>query len=626
MKLFNIIARCSFVSIALIATAYAEPYATVTVDLSSAYSIEGIDKFERKKFINMHSSQSEGEWESDEMRRSFLRGWNVNLGREVGQTKAFINAVHEDPNMPGYPSIDHLKELCAKSREEYNGNKELHQYEPINDLVVSTHIHPFYPVGKKTEQGYAMKDGEATATFLAHYFKEGFGDRDGVHGQPKPKYFEVINEPVFELIQNEKREIKAAEIFEYHNVVAKKVRELNPEMKIGGQCDATPDLEYDDFGFYHKYWEDFFKITGKEMDFYSIHLYDKGWDKGFQYLKKGSNIEAILDLLEQGSKLTIGEVKPFLVSEYGAFDLVYYQEPYEKARDWYNLKAFSSMMMNFMSRPHLIEKSMPFLIMKANWWQHESGQPYPYRLLRQENGKWVYTELAKFFELWSDVNGTRYRTTTSDIDIQNDVYIDGNKMYLVLDNLDFEERDVEIALENIEQNKVLSTKTKHLFMGKETPELAVNVSEGAVKTFKIGAEAAVILEYTFEKPVVPKQKFVAKKYYAEEYLKLIDGAALTFHVNAVAKKDKGFATLRLGLARDHGKSLQPNVVINGHKLDVSADVRGYDQSTRKTFFGVIEIPVPHQALKDNNVVDVTFPDKGGRVSSMTLQVANAENL
>jgi len=42
--------------------------------------------------------------------------------------------------------------------------------------------------------------------------------------------------------------------------------------------------------------------------------------------------------------------------------------------------------------------------------------------------------------------------------------------------------------------------------------------------------------------------------------------------------------------------------------------------TERTFFGTLEIDVPHHILKTNNDVSVTFPDSKGRVSSMVLSV------
>ena len=61
--------------------------------------------------------------------------------------------------------------------------------------------------------------------------------------------------------------------------------------------------------------------------------------------------------------------------------------------------------------------------------------------------------------------------------------------------------------------------------------------------------------------------------------------------------------------------------INGTAVSVPDNWKGYNQSNRSIFFGMIEVPFDIQLLRngDNNV-DVTFSDGGGHVSSMILQV------
>ena len=55
-------------------------------------------------------------------------------------------------------------------------------------------------------------------------------------------------------------------------------------------------------------------------------------------------------------------------------------------------------------------------------------------------------------------------------------------------------------------------------------------------------------------------------------------------------------------------------------VEVPEDWRGYDQNTRSKFFGVIEIPVPVQLLEQSNEITVDYPDSGGHVSSVAMQV------
>ena len=54
----------------------------------------------------------------------------------------------------------------------------------------------------------------------------------------------------------------------------------------------------------------------------------------------------------------------------------------------------------------------------------------------------------------------------------------------------------------------------------------------------------------------------------------------------------GFAKLSMSVGREHDLSKAPEVLVNGEKVEVPSNWKGYDQANRKKFFGAIEIPIP----------------------------------
>jgi len=64
----------------------------------------------------------------------------------------------------------------------------------------------------------------------------------------------------------------------------------------------------------------------------------------------------------------------------------------------------------------------------------------------------------------------------------------------------------------------------------------------------------------------------------------------------------------------------PVVKINGTAVTVPTDYPGYDQVGRVSFFGALTIPFDRSLLTPNTVIEVTFPDSGGHVSSVILDV------
>ncbi len=134
-----------------------------------------------------------------------------------------------------------------------------------------------------------------------------------------------------------------------------------------------------------------------------------------------------------------------------------------------------------------------------------------------------------------------------------------------------------------------------------------------------------MLELTLTEARTPSEEMEERKYYADRYKQaIVANTDIPIGIDGVSVGSHGEAILRLGLGRDHGKSLQPELYVNGQHIPVPEDYRGYDQyhngAGRPNFFGVIEVPVPLSVLEESNDVLLRFEDTGGFVSTVTLQV------
>ncbi|MEZ9138789.1 MULTISPECIES: hypothetical protein [unclassified Shewanella] len=175
-------------------------------------------------------------------------------------------------------------------------------------------------------------------------------------------------------------------------------------------------------------------------------------------------------------------------------------------------------------------------------------------------------------------------------------------------------------------NTLTSILIKQLYLDDTNPTLTETVvSELAdIETLTVGAEATVIIKLTFEDKIEIKHNQTEVKYYADSYKQNINANQnIEFNINDVQVNEYGEAVIRLGLGREHGKTLIPEISINGQPMTVSEDYRGYDQyfdgAGRLQFFGVIEIPVANEFIKSNNHVVVSFTDDGGFVTSLAMQ-------
>jgi agarase len=590
----------------------------------------------------------------------FVETYDVYFGRDTGSMAWQLSQIAEDPLRPGYASATDAERIGGETtgwydfRTDERGQQQRAQEHRNSQMVVAAQQHPYWPDGTLTGQGWALSQANApeapfgTATgnymglFLANYFRQSAGEA----GQPKPKYLEVMNEPLYDLVTAADNPEDPAKVFAFHNAVADAVRQLNPDVLLGGYTAAFPDFEKDNF----QRWEErdklFMDIAGENMDFISLHFYDfpifPGGDGGslVKRYRKGSNLEATFDMLNQYSVMTEGEVKPLLISEYSAQTHALDNGPWVPYRDWLIVKSANAMMMQFMQRADQIEMAIPFFTVKAEWGRKSADVPYPSRLMRQkkegegETGEeWVYSELVDFFALWQDVKGERLYTASSDRDLLVDAYVDGDTHYVVLTNLDFDEQTFNLNLPD-----GLSTQNieiKHLYLGDngatQNQRTAV-IEHSSLADFSsaITLEPEASMVISFNSQVSEAVNTVSKRYiYADRYKQAISaGENIEFAFNELSPPAAGKLTLRVSVGRNHGLSLKPSISFNGQSLEVPNDIRGDDQyldgKGRQSFFGTLEIPVPLELLASSNKLTLNFSDNGGYVSSAVLELYESE--
>ncbi|MDC0584745.1 T9SS type A sorting domain-containing protein [Bacteroidales bacterium] len=600
----------------------------VSVNLNMKHSVNSVSEFDRSKFFIVHHSIDDSDWDSDAQRKSFLEDNDVYMGRSTGGITWHFSQTAQDPLKTGWPSITDIQSRGKDSRDDYAAETSAHELEDrVSPMVIGGQPLTMYPNGQLTSKGWAYAGYGAVAEFYAHYFKEFYGN-GGVTGAKKPKYLEVFNEP---FVKASTLGTTAANISKLHNVVAQRVKELHPDVMVGGFGAAHPAYQSNNFGHWNSRWKTFIDTAGANMDFFSYHLYDNHKEKAVSEIKrKGSNIEAIMDMVEHYSVLKLGQRKPIYITEFGYFlqEVVYYN----KQSDWKQLRSYNSMVMQFMERQDVIIGTIPFMILKAEWGRSEDGIPYGPRLMRQKkevpgyegNGEdWVYTDLVKYYQFWKDLKGIRAESRSNDPDILTDVYVDGNKAYVLINNLSVYDRVLELGIFENQGLELTKVSVSHLYANDN--DEAVWDKFDLVDTSKItlGQEATMILTYEYDGDIVQNQTSEESKYFADAYLQAIQAnTPIMVNINGVTKATIGEAVLRIGMGRNHGLSLTPTIAVNGTNITVPTDWRGDSQSTRSEFFGVLEVPVPYSLIKENNEVSISFPDNGGHVSSISMQHYN----
>ncbi len=610
-------------------------FAAVTVDVNFnvKHSVNGVSELDRETYFVLHASAGENTWGSDAQETAFLNDYDVYLGRSNGTLPWNLSQTTEDPAKPGWCSHANMLSRGNSARSSYAADTHAQSLESrAAKMMIGGQMDMLYPVGENNAKGFTVSEHAALADFY-EYFLTYFYGTGGTSGQPKPAMIEVVNEPfVAASSHNTTRENISA----LHTNVAAAIHNSHPDVMVGGYCAAHPAYEGNDGDFSHwdGNWKTFIDIAGADMDFFSLHLYDNPAGSTnvleTQY-RSGSNVEALLDMIEHYSMLTLGEIKPFNISEFGSLSVTS-DIPYDPRHDWVDVRSYSTILMQLLERPDHMIQTIPFMMVQAEWGRSANGYPYPTRLLYDEDellgypkdkdGPFVFTQRIKFWELWKEVNGTRVDTFASDPDIQVNAYVDGADAFVIVSSLD------HTGSQTVDLNLFGSSQTPQQIMVKHTYQAADGMptldqyTTSSLPSITLPPSSTVVIKYTFANPVSIDHESAETKYYATTYLQpIVSGTPIEFEINNVAlTQPYGEAVLRLGIGRAHGLSLHPQLTFNGVPVTVPTDWRGYDQLTRDSFYGVLEIPVPYYLLQENNDVVVTFGDSGGNVASVAMQV------
>lgn len=531
--------------------------------------------------------------------------------------------------------------------------------------------------GRENNATWISQDIETSAEWIVQYIDEFFSTGAGDPGQPMPEYWEVMNEPDFKLNTGQFMMSSWEDIWEYHNLVALGVKQKlgNRAPKIGGMTWGSHDLfNNDQFSrfktvnyvdnFYGNtpadeiakvyarsqvdspylgqnfpwfqwevIWKGFIDAAGANMDYYSVHLYDwPTYDGAGGVTRSGSHVEATLDMLETYDINKFGARKPIIISEYGGVKGAWDFKPHDTRYDWEIIKPFSAMMMQFLERPDYIQLSMPFTPTKAQWGDTDTngdGVPeyfYQYKMMRDDDrdGNWEWSDYIKWFELWSEVKGTRVDTKSSDPDIQVDCYIDGNDAYLILNNLEQVSKGINLNFFG-NTSGLQNVSSKHLYLSgvRDIKLDNTDLGNSPPPGVQLAADGTMILKYTFANDVNINQSSIEKKFYgpdlSDNQRVTIKNGDNTFFVNGVdvpGNPDQAEAMLRVtaNLFNDDddkpGGFLTINkLLVNGAEVETPIDWRGGSQ-LRSRWFGTLEIPIPANLIQTNNTITIDFKHVG----------------
>lgn len=575
----------------------------ITIDPTVKRFVGNESEFNRDKYLTFHSWFKKEDTDFEQFKQRY------NISSNYNGSRLFNN-----------PGGRHKNGKFPKVKNQYSGTRTVSDFVSTGSPKLLFYNKTLdYSVTDISE--FSKKSAAFTAEFFSH------------QADVVPKYFEPLNEPMVharEFLGTEKKiknkqqkaNIVVEKIIDYHADVLAAIK-AKPElkhMKVGGFGSAFPEFEANNFGLWNNRFKKFIDRLGSQLDFLALHLYDGSGINNKTGRRSGSNAEAILDMLEAYSYLKTGKTIPFAITEYGR--LVPDQPNYKQNGNYVplvNAQAVRSqlhLVMNFIERGDNVLLATPFTVGKQ---RPKSRYSKSSLWIQHDDGTYELSQRKYFFEMWKDIKGHRVFLQSSSVDIQSQAFVDNNRMFVVLNNVNNQMKEVALEVINVKDIKEVAVKRLNIFNDK-LPELSINSYKKAPEKLRLRYGETVVLTYTLKKPIKHKREVRSRKHYADSYLKPIGpNKTLIFSINGM-RAPLYSATLRLGIARDHGQSLTPEIKINGKRIPYDGDViRGGDQKVRKRFFGVLEIPISADIIKtENNNIEVTFPDHGGHVSSVII--------
>mmetsp|Transcript_12418 Transcript_12418/g.37886 ORF Transcript_12418/g.37886 Transcript_12418/m.37886 type:complete len:946 (+) Transcript_12418:168-3005(+) len=588
--------------------------ASINVDFGCELSREGTTSFARSKFITFHLTALANDLNDEEL--ATLNKLGVSPGRRTQGPFAAAN-------FKSKPSDDEMRSDGARFLRRVKRTRDVKLYI-TRDRVVSDDWKIFPDV---------RYDVDAFKEHAVRYFRYFFDPGQNV---PRPFYYEVMNEFDVKWSNFGNNAISTlSEGARLTKEVCQKVHSEFTDVHCGGPASAWPRLEVRNFFIWEERFVTFFKVAGNAIKFVSNHFYSV----------HGHNIEAQFDLMNTFYKNNYGYVPTHVISEYGGIDrtwqpktssFVGISNDYTAARDWVIIHATLGTFMNLIQRPQEIKKAIMFLTGRTEWnYQSGGGNSYPWALLKKAGrDKFVWTHLKKVYDVLENVNGEFRRVFSTDPDVQVAAMTEGNRAYLLLNNLGRSSKQVDISYTSIGSVSEVVQRRVYLREGPLTSiDRKNNVRRGGVPIFEktsLGSsptsfqmleEEMRIYEFLLSSPVKMSSKVERKLYYSQKMIVPIRAnSGATFNFRGV-QTGSGTAILRVAVSRSNERSNKPKMVFNGVAVKHDASFAGpYPKIKYRMYFGVLEIPIPMTLVRSSNSVTLSYGETDGYISTVILQV------
>lgn len=397
-------------------------------------------------------------------------------------------------------------------------------------------------------------------------------------------------------------------LIDFHNKVAQAIHDrVDPAIKVGGPTAAWPAFHVRGFDHWRNYAR-FKDGTADDLDFYSYHFY---FPPVYNSIDPHGYLDARLDMI-QSHMHTTGNVKPLVISEFGAIGKPTAGTP--DGRQWTNSKGFSSQWMRYLERPDEFDIVVPFMLGFVHWNPLSKGGVWA----KDEEGNFYRTANYHVMELWSEFQGRRVPAASDNPRFHQHAVLDGDMLYVALNNETDERKLVDLQLDT--DVDVASARQKRFYFANgdlryevdAAPDLRaipVNVAETTIVAIQLDGQprtTGVLAEHSYYGggTAIPNQ-----------------GEPIGFDIRVTdgLRRPIERAELRLGMHREDSKGLGDSVEVTINGVTVKHSLARFG---KEGYFGYARIPLPSNAIQEQNKIAVRFAEPGGTLAAARLTVTS----
>jgi len=607
----------------------------INIEPTTTLSICGISVLDRSKFFNIASPGVDFEKSINNtyLSNKYLSDLEITFGQNMGLVAqvARTSVVKEDSVRPGYANINYLQNTLKPT----DGPQSVLFMSKFPNNVGSC-VHEGYNV----YPGFMKKEGVAGATDSLPINKVAAAElavsllKYWYTDWSRPVTYEPINEPQWQLLAIDKMLPNLADL---HLKIWEKAKEAKIPTLIGGPCQSTCSFYSANYQQFLKF-ANFIDLTQGKLDFYSFHMYDfYYWNNTTKTLtntiSSGLPLEGIMDAMSSWFKTKYNKEFKYICTEHGgqitdvaAADAYaqynvgtipgfLYDMQRRSVADFMCVSSAIASTMVFMNHPQSVIKAVPFILPVST----AGNVKYHAAMLMANNYSlgtgWYETDLVNFYKFFKGVKGRRVFSNCINPDIQQQTYVDGKKLIIVMNNLS--ESAEKLALNYPKSNIDSIMIRRHtrdfnltsLFSEKFT-------SDASILDIK-GREAVVAFIY-YKDNVLENKMINEVPYYAPQMCKEF-ATSSTFTVNVPSLSNIEYAYLRIGLGRITGTNRNLKVTINGTELTVPMEKCATRLENSAGYGSTKVIPVDKALLTNMNTIICTFDDsKMGGIGAVAL--------